>query len=71
MAGIGLSREEILLAATRHAAEALLGRDDLGALEPGRLADVIMVEGDPLADIEHLLNVTLVIKGGEVVVDRR
>ena len=71
MAGVGLSREEILLAATRHAAEALLGRDDLGALEPGRLADVIMVDGDPLADIEHLLNVTLVIKGGEVVVDRR
>ena len=71
MAGVGLSREEILLAATRTAAEEVLGRDDLGALEPGRLADVIMVDGDPLVDIEQLLNVSLVIKGGEVVVDRR
>ena len=71
MAGVGLSREEILLAATRDAAELILGRDDLGAIEPGRLADIIMVDGDPLIGIEDLLNVTLVVKGGEVVVDNR
>ena len=71
MAGVGLSREEILLAATRDAAELILGRDDLGAIEPGRLADIIMVDGDPLIGIEDLLNVTLVIKGGELVVDNR
>ena len=71
MYGVGLSREEILMAATRNAAQALLGRHDLGTLEPGQLADAIIVDGDPLIDLDALLNVKVVIKNGELVVDRR
>ena len=40
---------------------------DLGSIEPGKLADVTIVEGDPLRDIGATKNVRMVIKGGEVV----
>lgn len=44
---------------------------DLGTLEPGKLADIVVVDGDPLELIFDLLEVELVIKGGRVVVDTR
>jgi imidazolonepropionase-like amidohydrolase len=44
---------------------------DLGTLEPGKLADIVMVEGDPLDLIYAVLNVRLVVKGGTIVVDKR
>jgi imidazolonepropionase-like amidohydrolase len=43
---------------------------DLGTLEPGKIADLVIVDGYPLDLIYHLLDVEIVIKGGEVVVDR-
>jgi imidazolonepropionase-like amidohydrolase len=46
-------------------------RADLGTLEAGRLADIVLVEGDPLDLITNLLNVRVVVKGGTVVVDKR
>ena len=45
--------------------------DEIGTLEPGKLADIIIVDGDPLELIFDLLNVAVVIKGGEIVVDKR
>jgi imidazolonepropionase-like amidohydrolase len=44
--------------------------DELGALAPGKIADLVIVDGDPLDLIFNLLNVEVVIKGGEVVVER-
>jgi len=44
---------------------------DLGTLEPGKLADIVMVDGDPLDLIQNLLNVKVVVKGGAIVVDKR
>jgi imidazolonepropionase-like amidohydrolase len=44
---------------------------DLGTLESGKLADIVLVDGDPLDLIYNLLNVKVVVKGGTVVVDRR
>jgi imidazolonepropionase-like amidohydrolase len=44
---------------------------DLGTLEPGKLADIVLVDGDPLDVITSLLNVRVVVKGGAVVVDKR
>ena len=43
------------------------GRDDLGTLAPGSLADVIAVRGDPLTDMSVLRSVDVVVKNGEVV----
>ena len=66
-----LSNEEIIMALTHNAAIFLDLDDELGTLEAGKIADIVMVEDDPLADIEALANVSVVIQGGEVVVDER
>ena len=54
LVGIGLSPMEAIVAATRTAAETLGLGGQLGTLEPGKLADIIVVEGDPLKDIAVL-----------------
>ena len=67
MAESGLTPEKIIRAATRNAAEHLGLLDRLGTVEPGKLADLILVAGDPLKDISALHQVQMVIKAGQVV----
>jgi len=62
----GLTPMEILEASTRHAAAACGQAGSLGTLEAGKLADIIIVKGDPLADLAAMDGVIAVIKGGEV-----
>ena len=64
------SPKDIVSILTSHAAAAALKRDR-GTLEPGKLADLVVLNGDPLVNVSNLLNVAMVIKGGEVVVDKR
>ena len=67
----GATTWQTLLAATRDGA-ALCGRGaDLGTMEVGKIADLIVVEGNPLDDIENLGNLQLVFKEGRVVADHR
>jgi imidazolonepropionase-like amidohydrolase len=68
----GMTAEQALQTATGNAA-ALLGKEkELGAVAPGYFADLVAVEGDPLADINVALNnVKWVMKDGAVVVDKR
>src|ERR1700719_690667 len=68
---LGMTPEQALRTATTNAA-ALLGKEkELGALAPGYFADVVAVEGDPLADVNVTIsNVRWVMKGGEIVVDK-
>ena len=68
----GMSPAQALETATIVAAD-LLGRgDSLGRLKPGFLADLVAVEGDPLHDIDVVINrVRWVMKEGVIVVDRR
>src|SRR5579872_4711141 len=65
MVKAGLSPVRALKAATSVAAE-LLGRDDLGVLAPGKLADVVAMPGDPIADIRATAKVDFVMKDGIV-----
>ena len=65
------SPKDIVTILTKNAAISAIKGDQLGTLEAGKIADIVIVNGDPLAIVTSLLNVTTVIKGGEVVVDRR
>lgn len=68
----GMSSKEALLSATQNAAEALGIDNDVGTLEPGKCADLLVVDGDPLDDVSVILDgVKIVVKEGEVEVDRR
>ena len=60
----GLAPEAALAAATREAAAAIGVSDSLGTLVPGKLADFVVLEGDPLADIRNAEIVSRVAKGG-------
>lgn len=67
MVKYGLTPAQAIRAASSGAAE-LLGRpNDLGRVAPGLYADVIAVDGDPLADVRVLENVGFVMKGGAIV----
>lgn len=59
-----LTPAEIIIAATRTAAEAI-GLPDRGTLVPGKRADLVVVEGDPLTDLTCLHKVRAVMKGGQ------
>jgi imidazolonepropionase-like amidohydrolase len=63
----GMSPMQILVAATQNAAIVCNLRTELGTLERGKLADVLVVEGDPARDILALQNVRLVIKDGVII----
>ncbi|HEY2274346.1 MAG TPA: amidohydrolase family protein [Steroidobacteraceae bacterium] len=63
----GMTPMEAIQAATRNAAEALDQTANVGALAPGRYADLIAVDGDPLQDIHALETVAIVMKGGAIV----
>jgi len=52
--------------ATLWAAEVIGQQRDLGSIEPGKLADFTVIEGDPLADIGATKNVRMVIQAGQV-----
>ena len=66
MVDYGMSPLEALRSATVRGAELLRLEKEIGTVEPGKAADVIAVEGDPLKDIAVLTRVAFVMKGGEV-----
>ncbi|HEY5722711.1 MAG TPA: amidohydrolase family protein [Allosphingosinicella sp.] len=67
MVQYGMTPMEAIQSATRNAALALGRERDVGAIAVGRYADIVAVDGDPLADVRQLEHVDVVIKGGEVV----
>ncbi len=73
LVGAGMTPMQALQAATGWAAECLGEAADLGTVEAGKLADLVVVAGDPLADIgllQDLDKIRLVLKGGEIAADR-
>jgi len=67
MVKLGLTPLQSIQAATINAADLLGWSDEIGSVEPGRWADIIAVDGDPLQDVTTLERVEFVMKGGEVV----
>jgi imidazolonepropionase-like amidohydrolase len=66
MVEYGLSSMDAIVAATRNAAENLGLAPEIGTLAVGRVADVIVVDGDPAADIGAVASVRFVMKDGQV-----
>lgn len=66
--GVQIPAADVLRGVTGLAAEAVGMADRLGTLESGKLADIVVVDGDPLTDITAMQRIHTVIKGGEVVV---
>jgi imidazolonepropionase-like amidohydrolase len=67
MVKLGLTPLQAIQAATINDADLLGWSDKVGTLEPGKWADIVAVDGDPLADVTTLERVKFVMKGGEVV----
>jgi imidazolonepropionase-like amidohydrolase len=64
---LGLTPAQVIRMATTNAADLLGWSDRVGTLTPGHYADLIAVDGDPLADVTKLERVRFVMKGGVVV----
>ena len=67
MVKLGLTPLQAIQSSTVNAADLLGWSDRVGTLEAGKFADLVAVDGDPLADVSLLENVKVVIKGGEIV----
>jgi len=70
MVEAGMSPMEAIMAGTRNAADNLGKANELGTIEPRKLADIIAVSGDPLKDIRDTREIKLVIKDGKILVNR-
>ena len=68
MTSAGMSPMEMILSATAHAAEALGLGDELGTLEPGKRADILIVGGNLMEDFSAIEEVVFVLKNGALVV---
>jgi imidazolonepropionase-like amidohydrolase len=70
MVKLGMTPLAAIQASTLNAADLLGWSDRVGTIEPGKYADLIAVEGDPLQDVSVLEHVEFVMKGGEVIKSR-
>jgi len=70
MVKLGMTPMQSIQAATVNAADLLGWSDRVGSIEAGRFADIIAVNGDPIADVTVLEHVAFVMKSGQVVVKR-
>ena len=66
MAEAGATPEQVLIAATRDAARVFAVEPEFGTVEPGKLADLLILEADPLTDVRHLRRIEAVVLGGQL-----
>jgi imidazolonepropionase-like amidohydrolase len=67
LVGSGISPADTIVIATRNAARALGKLEELGTIEAGKLADIVLLKADPTKDINNAKLVDLVIKNGQVI----
>ena len=64
---LGMTPAEAIVSATRNGALACKALEEFGTLEPGKLADLVVLEADPLADISNIRRQALVMKEGRII----
>ncbi len=67
----GMTNEQIIIASTRNSAYVCNMENELGTIEPDKIADIIVVGENPLDKIEALLNIRMVIHNGRIIRDER
>src|SRR5262249_32460105 len=67
----GMTPMQAIIAATRVSSDAATAAKDIGTIEVGKLADLLVVSGNPLSDIYNLRKTLMVFKEGVLVVDKR
>jgi imidazolonepropionase-like amidohydrolase len=67
MSGAGMTPMQIIVASTKHAAYVLNLGNEVGTLEPGKVADVLVVGGNPLEDLQALRDVRVVVHNGVII----
>ena len=67
MVAAGMSEMDVIISATINAADLIDMSDSIGTIEAGKFADIVAVDNSPLENIEELLDVDFVMKGGKVV----
>ncbi|HSN65992.1 MAG TPA: amidohydrolase family protein, partial [Fusibacter sp.] len=66
----GLTNMQIIVAATQNGS-IVCGLDkEIGTIETGKRADILIVEGNPLENLDNISNVRMVIKEGHIIVER-
>jgi imidazolonepropionase-like amidohydrolase len=65
------SPQDVVKIITKNAGIATMHGAEIGTLEPGKLADIVIIDGDPMRDSSALLNVVATIKGGQVVFEKK
>ena len=66
MCQYGMTPAQAITAATRTASELMRKQDSIGSIEPGKYADIVAFDGDPMADIKAMNCCCFVMKGGQV-----
>ena len=64
---LGMTPSQAIVAATKNGAIASQGLKDFGTLEVGKLADLIVLDADPLADIHNIRKLSLVMRDGRII----
>jgi imidazolonepropionase-like amidohydrolase len=67
----GMTSMQAIIAGTKHAAHVCNLEKELGTIEPGKIADIIILTVNPLVDLESLLNVQMVIHNGKIIKEER
>ncbi|NIM14360.1 MAG: amidohydrolase family protein [Candidatus Aminicenantes bacterium] len=67
----GMTAMQIIVAATRNAAIVCGVEQELGTIKAGKIADILVIRGNPLSDLDNLLDVLLVIHNGVIIKDNR
>jgi imidazolonepropionase-like amidohydrolase len=64
---LGMTPAQAIVAGTRNGALASKGLADFGTIEAGKVADILVLEANPLADIKNIRKLTTLIRDGKVV----
>ncbi len=67
----GCTPMEAIVAATKINSEICDAADEIGTIEEGKLADLLVLEKDPLQDIGNLKKVEMIIQGGEIIKNKK